>query len=58
METIKWIDKVKNEEVLSRAGESKPMREVKKKRSWLGFVIRGRGNLTLTLEGLVDREQK
>jgi exonuclease III len=56
MEKISWKDRVTNEQVLSRVGEERSLVEsiVKRKKNWIGHVVRGNGLLKLVLEGRMD----
>ena len=53
IEKISWMDHVKNEEVLKRAGEKRELVEmiVKRKKNWIGHVMRGEGLLREVMEG-------
>ena len=48
-----WTEKITNEEVLRRVGESRTMMMiiVRRKKNWIGHVIRGEGLLREVLEG-------
>ena len=60
MEKIRWVNKVKNEEVLNRVKEGRTLlREIQRRKgSWLGHVLRGSGILTVALEGSVNGSVK
>ena len=53
---VKWSDKIKNDEVLRRAGEERQLLNNirKRKRNWVGHVLRGNGILRDVLEGSVE----
>jgi DNA-binding protein YbaB len=53
MEKISWMDKKTNEEVLKYVGEERRIVEtvVKRKKCWIGHVVRGDGLLKHVLEG-------
>lgn len=56
MEKIKWADKKTNEEVLSSVGEERSFVEtvVKRKKNWIGHIVRGDGLLKHVLEGRME----
>lgn len=60
MENIKWADKMKNEDVLSKVGVKRALiPEVQtRKGNWLAHVIRDRRILTVSLEGSLEGGQK
>ena len=53
MEKVSWEDRKTNEEVLTAVGEERRLIETveKRKKNWIGHVVRGGGLLKLTLEG-------
>ena len=53
MERISWTEKITNEEVLRRVGESRTMMRtiVRRKKNWIGHVIRGEGLLREVIAG-------
>ena len=53
MERISWTEKITNEEVLRRVGESRTMMMtiVRRKKNWIGHIIRGEGLLREVIEG-------
>ena len=53
MERISWTEKITNEEVLRRVGESRTMMMtiVRRKKNWIGHVIRGEGLLREVIDG-------
>ena len=53
MEKVKWINKLTNEEVLSRANESRRlMAHIKRRKSrWIGHILRHQNLLKIALEG-------
>jgi len=56
MEKIKWSDRITNEEVLRRVGETQQIIELirSRKRKWIGHVIRGEGILKEVIEGRME----
>ena len=52
MERISWTEKITNEEVLRRVGESSPimMTIARRKKNWIGHIIRGEGLLREAIE--------
>lgn len=56
MEGIKWVDKVRNEEVLRRVGEEREILKTirKRKRNWLGHWMRRDCLLIDVMEGTVN----
>ena len=56
MEEISWMDKKTNEEVLKYVGEERRIVEtvVKRKKCWIGHVVRGDGLLKHVLEGRME----
>ena len=56
MEKISWTEKKSNEEVLRLVGEERCMLEViaKRKKAWIGHVVRGDGLLKLVIEGRME----
>ena len=53
MERISWTEKITNEEVLRRVGESRTMMMTiaRRKKNWIVHVIRGEGLLREVIEG-------
>src|SRR5206468_12638086 len=53
MEGISWRDKISNDEVLKRVGENRCLMKTvnKRKKNWIGHVLRGDGFLRDVLEG-------
>jgi hypothetical protein len=60
MEKVKWEDKKTNEEVLTAVGEERCLVEtvVKRKKNWIGHIVRGEGLLKLALEGRMEGKRK
>ena len=60
MERISWIDKKKIEEVLTAIGEERSLVEavVKRKKNWIGHIVRGEGLLKLALEGRMEEKRQ
>ena len=60
MERISWEDKKKNEEVLDAIGEERSLVEavVKRKKNWIGHIVRGEGLLKLALEGRMEGKRQ
>ena len=56
MENIKWTDKITNEEVLLRVGETHNLRETisMRKKRWMGHVLRREGLMKDVLEGRME----
>ena len=56
MENIKWTDKITNEEVLLRVGETRKLRETirMRKKRWMGHVLRHEGLMKDVLEGRME----
>ena len=56
MERISWTDKITNEEVLRRVGEKRSMVEtiVRRKKNWIGHIMRGDGLMKEVLEGKME----
>src|SRR5215510_7102107 len=56
IEGISWKDHMKNEEVLSRVGERRTLIEtiVRRKKNWIGHVLRGQGMLKKIIEGRME----
>ena len=52
-EKLSWKDKVSNEEVLKRVGETRCLIKAvyERKKNWIGHVLRGNGLLRDVLEG-------
>ena len=53
---ISWKDKVTNEEVLQRVGERRTLKDtiIRRKKTWLGHIIRGNEYLTNVIEGVIE----
>ena len=53
LEKISWTDHVKNAEVLRRVGETRLLMRtiIKRKKNWIGHVLRGEGLLKEVIEG-------
>ena len=53
IEKISWMDHVKNEEVLQRVGQKQELLDmiIKRKKNWIGHVLRGEGLLKEVIEG-------
>ena len=61
MERTSWQDKKKNEEVLAAIGEEKSLKVeavVKRKKNWIGQIVRGEGLLKLALEGRMEGKRQ
>ena len=60
MEKVRWVDKVRNDEVLRRIGEERRILKVieNKKRNWLGHCLRRDCLLTTTMEGVIEGEKR
>ena len=56
MERVSWEDKKTNEEVLCSVGEERSLIDTirKRKKNWIGHVVRGEGLLKLVLEGRME----
>ena len=56
MEKISWMEKKTNEEVLSIVGERRQLVDiiVKRKKNWMGHVLRGDGMLREVMEGKME----
>ena len=56
MERVSWEDKKTNEEVLCSVGEERSLIDTirKRKKNWIGHVVRGEGFLKLVLEGRME----
>src|SRR5271163_2781072 len=56
MEKISWTEMTSNEEVLRLVTEERCMPKViaKRKKTWIGHVVRGDGLLKLVIEGRVE----
>ena len=53
---ISWRDKITNEEVLRRTGEGRNLKDnlIRRKKTWIGHVIRGNDYLTNVIEGAME----
>jgi len=51
-EKVSWTDKISNEEVLKRVGETRCLIKMvgERKKNWIGHVLRGNGLLRYVLE--------
>uniref|UniRef100_A0A8D9AAF2 Uncharacterized protein n=1 Tax=Cacopsylla melanoneura TaxID=428564 RepID=A0A8D9AAF2_9HEMI len=60
MEGIKWTDKVRNEEVLRRVGEQRSLLKAirKRKRNWLGHILRRDCLQRRVMEGKIEGERE
>ena len=56
LERVKWTDRIRNEAVLERVGETRTMLKLirKRKRNWLGHWLRRNCLLKDALEGMVN----
>ena len=56
MEKIKWTDKISNEEVVRRVGEERSLVNtvIKRKKSWIGHVLRHDCLLKSVIEGRME----
>ena len=56
MERISWTKKITNEEVLRRVGEKRSMVEtiVRRKKNWIGHIMRGDGLMKEVIEGKME----
>lgn len=56
METLKWIDTVRYEEVLDREKESRTLLYtiMKKERDWIGHIVTGKGTLSTLFKSTVE----
>ena len=56
MEKISWKDKKTNEQVLNSVGEDRSLTDsiLKRKKNWIGHVVRGEGLLKLAIEGRME----
>lgn len=56
MERVSWQDKKSNEQVLHDVGEERSMVQtvVKRKKNWIGHVLRGEGMMKDVIEGRVE----
>ena len=52
MEKVSWKDKLTNEDVLNSAGEERSFVGIvlKRKKNWIGHIVRGDGLLKLVIE--------
>ena len=59
LEKVSWEDKVSNEEVLEAVVESRRIVDtiVRRKKNWIGHVVRGDGLLKLVLEGRMENKR-
>ena len=53
MEKVSWMDKKTNEQVLREVGEERRLLQSveKRKRNWIGHVVRGEGLMKKVMEG-------
>ena len=56
MEGVSWRDKKSNEQVLQDVGEERSLVQtvVKRKKSWIGHVLRGEGMMKDAIEGGIE----
>ena len=56
MERVSWVDKVTNVRMLEEIEEKRSLIEsiVKRKKNWVGHVLRGEGLLKLVIEGRIE----
>ena len=56
MEKVSWTEKRTNEEILQRVGEKRCLLEtiIKRKKNWIGHIIREEGLLLDVMEGRMD----
>jgi len=56
MESVSWLDKITNEEVLSKVKENSQLISVIRnwKKNWIGHVLRGEGLLREVMEGRME----
>ena len=56
MEKIRWKDKITNKKVLELVGESRSLVEtvIKRKKKWIGHVVRGCGVMKVVIEGRME----
>ena len=56
MERVSWRDKKSNEQVLQDVGEERSMVQtvVKRKKNWIGHVLRGEGMMKDVMEGRIE----
>ena len=56
MERVSWKDRKTNEEVLDMVGEKRSIVEtiVKRKKNWIGHILRGEGLLKDVIEGRME----
>ena len=56
MGKVRWVDKVRNDEVLRRMGEERRILDVieNRKRNWLGHCFRRDCLLTTAREGVIE----
>ena len=59
LEKVSWEDKMSNEEVLEAVVESRRIVDtiVRRKKNWIGHVVRGDGLLKLVLEGRMENKR-
>jgi hypothetical protein len=57
---VSWEDKKTNEQVLSNVGEERQFLSavVKRKKNWIGHVVRGESLLKLVLEGRMEERKR
>ena len=60
MKKVRWVDKVRNDEVLRRIGEERKILTVieNRKMNWLGHCLRRDCLLTTGMEGVIEGEKK
>ena len=60
MQKISWVEKISNEEVMTRINESRKLWNIiqKRKARWLGHIMRGTTITSVALEGTVEGEKR
>jgi len=60
LEKVNWEDKMSNEKVLEAVVESRRIVDtiVRRKKNWIGHVVRGDGLLKFVLEGRMENESE
>ena len=55
-----WTEKITNEEALRRVGEKRSMVEttVKRKKNWIGHIMRGDGLMKEVMEGKMEGKRE
>jgi len=59
-ERVSWQDKKSNEEVLEAVGEERSLVQtvIKRKKNWIGHVMRHEGLMKDVMEGGIDGEEE